>query len=322
MDRLTTGDRGVYTFPQAGRLRRRRRRNTGPPFGFIICLIIVNGGLLYLLIQLWYLGLEKIVFRKSQKVAPPFPGHFSRPNATTSTKKSPILVVGLPKAGTSSLFEFFHCLGYYSQHWYCCRKQTTAQRGGPTYMSECMLYNLRFGLPILQGCGDYDVYTELNGPRPSSSSSSSSQLDPQVQKQPRIFLPQHYHLQELHDYAPDATWILNVRNVDDWIDSVMSVDGHMLIRQFIYEVQQHDPFETPKGRKETIAFLRRFWDEHVRQIYDFVQNHPSSSHQLVTVNISDPNAGLHLARSLGLEKESRAIRCWGQHNKREEEERV
>jgi hypothetical protein len=317
MDRLP-GDR-VYSLPHAGGLRRRRRRNTGPPLGFILCLVVFNGALLYLVIQLWYFGLVKVFYKhdKNARVAAaaPFPGHVSRPNAT----KSPIFVVGLPKAGTSSLFEFFHCHGYYSQHWYCCRKQTAAQRGGPTYMSECMLYNLRFGLPMLQGCGDYDVYTELNGPRPSKPPPDQTQQKQkqQQQQQPRIFLPQHYNLQDLHDYAPDSTWILNIRPVDDWVESVLSVDGHMLLRQFIYEVQQHDPFETPKGRQESRDFLRRFWDKHLRQIYDFVQDHPS--HTLVTVNISDPNAGLQLARSLGFKKEGRAMACWRQHNKREDE---
>lgn len=33
----------------------------------------------------------------------------------------PIIVMGFPKAGTSSLFAFFQRQGFASQHWYCCK---------------------------------------------------------------------------------------------------------------------------------------------------------------------------------------------------------
>ena len=33
---------------------------------------------------------------------------------------TPIIVMGFPKAGTSSIFSFFQSQGLISQHWYCC----------------------------------------------------------------------------------------------------------------------------------------------------------------------------------------------------------
>lgn len=139
--------------------------------------------------------------------------------------KHPVLVVGLPKAGTSSIFEFFSCLdnhrGYWEgQHWYCCNPQDGAQNGGPHYMSECMLYNLQQGLPILDGCGDFDLYGELNGPR----GPRAGQQHLRRQRPRGLFLPQRYHLPELHRYDPGAVWILNQRPVDDWVDSVLHMD--------------------------------------------------------------------------------------------------
>jgi hypothetical protein len=35
----------------------------------------------------------------------------------------PIIVMGFPKAGTSSIFSFFQRQGLNSQHWYCCQRK-------------------------------------------------------------------------------------------------------------------------------------------------------------------------------------------------------
>jgi hypothetical protein len=139
----------------------------------------------------------------------------------------------------------------------------------------------------------------------------------------------------LHDYAPSSTWILNLRPVDDWINSVLRMDGNMLTRQLINEVQTQTisqnnnnnnnnkvlSITTPKGRTATQAFLRAFWHRHVDRVTTFVQEHPS--HTLVVVDITDPNAGVHLSQALGWTNASanastattsRARACWGQHN--------
>ena len=109
-----------------------------------------------------------------------------------------IIVVGFPKAGTSSIFDFFHCNSnkklnhkyddkddnyhkyykyyYKSQHWYCCEPQTINASYTPHFMlmSQCILRNLATNYNrknyqsrhhILEDCGEYDVYTEINGPR-------------------------------------------------------------------------------------------------------------------------------------------------------------
>jgi len=190
---------------------------------------------------------------------------FQRWNTTATTNNDapppPILVVGLPKAGTSSLFEFFSCHGLYSQHWYCCGPQKGANlpgsggpRFGPSYMSNCLLENLqeqtrqqkqadleafdsKWNHSILDGCGDYDVYTELNGPYipPSNEEEAGDEIDP-FRSAKGIFLPQHYHLEELHAAAPTATWILNVRDVEDWVRSVWNVPARTLVERLQYEV--------------------------------------------------------------------------------------
>jgi len=184
--------------------------------------------------------------------------------SSSSDPPPPIIVVGLPKAGTSSIFEFFSCHGVYAQHWYCCGPQRSAElpglnagpRFGPSYMSHCLLENLqeqarqnknnnpqfdsKWNHSILDGCGDYDVYTEMNGPYlpptlPPDIKQEQQQDDP-FHSSKGIFLPQHYHLEELHAAVPTATWILNVRSVDDWIRSVANVPARSLVERLQYEV--------------------------------------------------------------------------------------
>jgi hypothetical protein len=102
------------------------------------------------------------------------------------------------------------------------------------------MYNLHHNLPILDGCGDYDLYTELNGPKlyfdsedisNDTSGINSPRTKPKRSRRQRgLFLPQRYHLQDIHEYDPDAIWILNTRPVDDWVESVLHhhvwKDGH------------------------------------------------------------------------------------------------
>ena len=272
-------------------------------------------------------------------------------NDNDDNKKNLIFVVGLPKAGTSSLFAYFHCLGFYSQHWFCCGSQHDAQQEGDAYLSDCMVSNLQEGLPILDGCGDYDVYTEMNGPRKRTKADQDFvAADGVMGYRPRIFLPQHYHLEELHAYAPHATWILNVRPVDAWVESVSQVPAKMLTKQLLYEAQSHDPERWAEPNlwslqpyRPTRKFLEEFWEEHIQRVTDFVAAHPS--HALIWVNITNPHAGMQLARDLkqvgnirfpkrllqgrGRSKRgntntdsendnkvlySRARACWGAHN--------
>jgi hypothetical protein len=288
----------------------------------IICFIILNSAVIIIFVWLWYSGVLILPHASKRMIASHNNNHvkvekrWRKRNALAS----PILVVGLPKAGTSSLFEFFQCHGVYSQHWYCCGPQHWADQPGsggpihgPSYMSHCLLENLHSAdniksSNILDGCGDYDAYTELNGPHlPSYTTKQQQPITPDG-----IFLPQHYHLQELHDAAPTATWILNLRPVDDWIRSVMNVPAHRLLEQFQQEAAKHHSdgdtnTTTPvitkqqqhmRGRRERDAqFLQDFWKTHVDRVKKFANEYPQ--HTLITVNISHPNAGVDLAKDLG-----------------------
>jgi Sulfotransferase domain len=64
--------------------------------------------------------------------------------------------------------------------------------------------------PLIKTCGDFDVYGQLDYPPPVN----------QFPKNKVCHLPQITMLNELHDEHPDATFILNFRNISHWTRSV------------------------------------------------------------------------------------------------------
>jgi hypothetical protein len=153
----------------------------------------------------------------------PHPEHLKLPK--------PIINVGLPKAGTSTIFNFFHCNGLRAQHWYCCEEQLDAghtEGKTNTLMSRCLLKNIYEERPIFDECGDYEVYTEINGPRMLHNQNvlddGTLESRQQTNEKPRILLPQHHYLDQIHEQYPNATFILNLRPVDEWVESVLKWD--------------------------------------------------------------------------------------------------
>jgi Sulfotransferase domain len=241
----------------------------------------------------------------------------------------PIINVGFPKAGTSTIFSFLHCNGLAGQHWYCCDKQ---EHPGVTanhrLMSRCMLENMANGTAVLEGCGDFDFYSEINGPRFFQDLDGRNMLDdgtllPVDQSKgqnARIFFPQHHHLDEIHQQYPNATFILNLRPVDAWIASVLKWKSKLefeILNEFYFQNstrflfgpkvkpvnEQNSPFVNTNIR----SHLATVFEYHSRYIRDWVAQHPS--HALVEVDISHNDTGRILADAFGLRQE-----CWGHFN--------
>ena len=248
----------------------------------------------------------------------------------------PIIVVGLPKAGTSSLFSFFYCNGLPSQHWYCCNMQQspsvqlTFGKNQLDFMAHCMMRNLISNRTILQSCGSYQALTELNGPRPLrthiKNNGSTILVDgvltdagtwdtsPPYQ---RIFLPQHFALHQIHSHNPNATWILNQRPVDGWVQSVLRWTGSWnedetyrevgLAEQLANEYHFQYGLPIPQTTEQYRIFLTELYQNHTKTILDFVRRHPS--HALVDIDVTHPETGEILADAFGLDAS-----CWKNMN--------
>jgi Sulfotransferase domain len=173
---------------------------------------------------------------------------------------------------------------------------------------------------IFDGCGKghIEVFSEVNGPRrkkyhPFTGKVGYLQDDGTVDYEGpgnRIFLPQHFWIDRVHNAFPNATWILNLRDVDSWIGSVIKW-GDDLHNQFFNEYfMQGAITDIPSENNSTAVnnLLREIYEQHHNMVREFVRQHPS--HTLVEVNITDESAGEILGQAFGLDS-----RAWANINK-------
>lgn len=194
-------------------------------------------------------------------------------------------------------------------------------------MAGCMMKNLRHNKTnIFDGCGHnhLEVFSEINGPRrkkhhPFTGKIGYLQDDGTVDYSGlgnRIFLPQHFQIEEVHEAYPEATWILNWRDIDSWIESVMKW-GDDLHNQFFNEYYMQGAIkEIPPAKNLTHVkiILAEIYREHYNMVRRFVLNNPS--HALVEVNITDDNAGNVLGEAFGLDP-----RAWSNVNRNKKRDR-
>lgn len=201
-------------------------------------------------------------------------------------------------------------------------------------MSQCMVHNLANNRSIFHECGDFDIYAEINGPRPAISRKmlrrqvnatkpgvllDDGSLDHESYEEHRvvgpkihrIFFPQYFNIQEIHDYYPNATFILNLRPFDSWIKSVQNWGDDDLDWQFINEFYHRgalrDLPEDRQNQTQKADILRIIYDEHHERVRQFVKAHPT--HTLVEVPILNESAGEILGEAFGLSPSA-----WGQMN--------
>lgn len=234
---------------------------------------------------------------------------------------TPVIVVGYPKSGTTSLHQFFTCNHIHTQHFCCCGDINDNPPCQIETMAVCILHNLASpDRKMLEGCGDYDVFCQIDGERPiqrnrqnqwgilmedGSLEIHNGKSQQERQTMFRHFLPQHFYLDRLHADYPQATFLLPLRNSQEWANSVFNwfqMRGRV-VNEYIHF---NRTIERP-GRIRAKEFLSRIYDEHTALVRSFVARHPS--HAFVEVNITDPNAGKYLASSFGLN-----AACWGHHN--------
>lgn len=182
----------------------------------------------------------------------------------------------MPKCGTTSLAAYFECGGLRVSHNFC---------GGSRFCGICVLENAKHNRPLLHGCGNFDVYTQLDHPGPGV-----------------CFFPQVELLRELSAEYPHATLLLNVRPVEHWI---RSVDKWGDLRQRFIECNITG---LPTGVGSNNTELAQFYHEQVLRVYDHVYHH--STNPFVFVDIESPYASHLLEREFGYSRN-----CWTLANK-------
>lgn len=219
---------------------------------------------------------------------------------------TPIIVMGLMKAGTTSIYSYFKCgldpktskLSHYD-----CRP------GPPTSSSNNHNnHNNNNALSIGMSCGKRmrRNLTKLKTKRPAFDTFDDFTLYAELDAQENnggMTLPQWSYLKDIYEQFPNATWILNIwSHPTKWIQSV---DKWQDLRQrFVDNAYLPDlPAGVGKDDKDMI----RFYTVQAQRIREFVATHPSL--HFVEVEIDMPNAGQIMQDAFGITKE-----CWGKWN--------
>jgi hypothetical protein len=208
----------------------------------------------------------------------------------------PYINVGFPKAGSTSLHGFFECGGINSGHFLCLSDDMTGKRRRGS-CGDCMDNAIRQGLPPLKTCGDYEAFTQLD-------------VSPHPRENKKCYWPQIEALEEIHNEAPNATFILNFRNIPNWVRSVQNwvkLDKRLMACNIIGSPALPSP-EGSNNNNDTSLWLEDFFCSQVERVRDFVAKHPS--HALIEVDIEDPSAGEFLSQAFDIDAS-----CWKQSNK-------
>ena len=190
---------------------------------------------------------------------------------------SPVLVLSLPKSGTTSLYRFFECGGLMSAHTYAKRED----RDSEFRLGECLNQNFRADRPLLRGCRPelYHAYSDLG----------------MIETKGDCFYPSIQALEQIaRDYS-NASLILSYR--DDWFESASRWRDGELMQKWADNCPLFP--STTTNRTEWNAIYR----QHQERIRDLVQRH--SSLHFLEFHLKDPLAGQKLENFTGI-----AASCW------------
>ena len=193
----------------------------------------------------------------------------------------PVLNVGMPKVGSSTLFDFFRCSGWKASHRQNGRKMMLLVAKGDRE-------------PLVNSqMGQSDAYLQLDY-------NFHNCAYPQIQ-----------FLDEIHQEFPNATFILNFRPVLDWISS--SRQWYRLAQRWgqcrIPGLHCTGP---PRAIDNNLTCqdddLVLWWCSHVHHIRHFVKEYPS--HALIELDLYDNEEASDLMAQLFQGNAS----CWGHAN--------
>jgi hypothetical protein len=197
-----------------------------------------------------------------------------------------VILVGMPKSGTTSLGGLFRSAGFST-----CDFRCTIGNQTRVYIAACIRQAIVDGNPPFATCGDYEAYSQIDMGNPGGN----------------CYFPAIQALEEIHKENPTAVLVLNLRNVTHWTSSVLHWPPY---------IRASDPLSLSNrlvkceaGPKSTSPEALAYWYcEHTQRIREFVARHPS--HTLVEVDIEDAASGEKLANFFGVDPSH-----WQQLNK-------
>jgi hypothetical protein len=201
--------------------------------------------------------------------------------------------VGFPKSGSTSLYDVFRSAGISSSHYKNCRDIANPKKKAKCGICIKNVIDNNTGRNMFTECGDFTLWGEINFHRKNVNV---------------CIYPQIQYLEKMYTDAPHATWIMPMRNVSDWIDSVT--------RWGAYPGKFRDDFgpcnfpqigfNGSTDRMDDRKMMAMYCN-HIVQIREFVKSHQTLS--LIEFRIEDPNVGKFLESLIPIDADD-----WGNKN--------
>ena len=153
------------------------------------------------------------------------------------------------------------------------------------FCGSCITNNVLAEKAPLAGCGDFDVFAQVDGPWRDGN----------------CFLPQMFALNRLHLTYPDATLLLPTRPAAKWVKSYALRRGSNM-RKLLSACNLPTCGSSCVNSDNLFA---AFYDEHTLAIRTFAKQNPS--HTLIELDVDAEDAGEQLANATGV-----GSHCWGQ----------
>lgn len=235
----------------------------------------------------------------------------------------PVLYVGFPKTGTTTLWHFFECSGYMASHQQQCPQVVEQNLKGPKQGKASLLdtkwSRMRRREIIEQAKANGRTRQELLEMQ-QNMKEAHLQLDYNAEEG---CYPQIQMLDEIHSDYPNATFILAFRPINEWIQSVTSHHG-MKSRWGFFDLpglimteeqlKLRNRTELPlRERIPTLTKnqLRRWWCGHIQHIREFVEEYPS--HRLIELDLYHDEETSSVLADIFQSKGD----CWSHKNKNE-----
>jgi hypothetical protein len=223
----------------------------------------------------------------------------------------PVLNVGMPKCGSTTLYSFFQCVRFQVSHW--SRNNLESQNFRQDYEGLCMRDAARVGLPPLATCaGNKDALMQMDFASPFGSAKFCKKKN-----RDNCFFPQLSLLEEIHAESPNATFVMNFRPIRDWVHSVRGWTDFMKRFQKCHLPNLPRGFpENLDDRKGVEESMTQFFCSHVLHVRQFVELHPS--HALIELDLYDTEGTASVMDALFASSSSagknESQKCWGHAN--------
>jgi hypothetical protein len=221
--------------------------------------------------------------RRKRRLRPPR-GHNILP--------TPIFLLSLPKSGTTSIHKFFTCgLGdpqASANHW------IENATGHKKRFGQCMYENVQNNRNIVEGCGDYKVFTDIG--TVWTRGSNISRMDS------KCYYPSIHGLEAIYNHYPNSTIMLVHRNSTAWAKSVFTWNN---LAGRLGDCPGF-PVTPYRQRRQTYDHLQEwidFYDQHTESIRQFAKTHPSLTY--VEAALEQDETASYLQSQTGIDAD-----CW------------